>query len=97
MGGALEMHIRSLIIEQLTKEGCSMIAVSKEHGLSYSTVRRLWKRYKAEGISGLKPHYDQCGSHALEVEHAGDQYSNGDKFNFGLYRRFEARRNLDRL
>lgn len=68
MGGALEMHIRSLIIEQLTKESCSMIAVCKEHGLSYSTVRRLWKRYKAEGISGLKPHYNQCGSHQPKGE-----------------------------
>jgi transposase len=62
MGGALPMHIRSLIIEQLTKTGSSMIAVCKEHGLSYSTVRRLWKRYKAEGAAGLKPHYERCGS-----------------------------------
>ena len=42
MGGALAMHIRCLIIEQLTKKGCSMIAVSKAYGLSYSTVRKLW-------------------------------------------------------
>src|SRR3954468_1574253 len=61
MGGALPMHIRSLIIEQLTKEGSSMIAVSKEHGLSYSTIRKLWKRYKQEGTHGLKPHYERCG------------------------------------
>ena len=68
MGGALPMHIRSLIIEQLTKADNSMIAVCTEHGLSYSTIRRLWKRYKAEGISGLKPHYDQCGSHQPKGE-----------------------------
>src|SRR4051794_33886990 len=61
MGGALPMHLRSLIIEQLTKAGCSMIAVSKEHGLSYSTVRKLRKRYQEEGINGLKPHYERCG------------------------------------
>lgn len=61
MGGPLPMHIRSLIIEQLTKADSSMIAVCKEHRLSYSTIRRLWQRYKTEGISGLKPHYDQCG------------------------------------
>src|SRR3954469_11998320 len=61
MGGALPMHIRSLIIEQLTKEGSSMIAVSKEHGLSYSTIRKLWKGYKKEGTHGLKPHYERCG------------------------------------
>src|SRR4051812_39685075 len=68
MGGALEMHIRSLIIEQLSKGDSTMLAVSREHGLSYSTVRKLWKRYKAEGISGLKPHYEQCGSHHPKSE-----------------------------
>jgi hypothetical protein len=68
MRGPLPMHIRSLIIEQLTKANSSMIAVCTEHGLSYSTIRRLWKRYKAEGISGLKPHYDQCGSHQPKCE-----------------------------
>ncbi|MBE7174668.1 MAG: helix-turn-helix domain-containing protein [Williamsia sp.] len=62
MGGALPVHIRSLVLEQLTKTKCSLIAVCTEQGLSYSTIRRLWKRYKAEGVSGLKPHYERCGS-----------------------------------
>jgi transposase len=61
MGGALPIHIRSLIIEALNKGDSTLIAVARQQGLSYSTVRKLWKRYKAEGSSGLKPHNERCG------------------------------------
>lgn len=61
MGGALPMHIRSLIVEQYSKGDTTLLAIAKQHGLSYSTVRTIWKRYKAAGSGGLVPHYDHCG------------------------------------
>jgi transposase len=68
MGGALPMHIRSLIIEALNKGNCTVLSVSRQQGLSYSTVRKLWKRYKAEGAAAIKPHYERCGPHQPKTE-----------------------------
>jgi hypothetical protein len=68
MGGALPMHIRSLIIEALSKGDTTLLALSRQQGLSYSTVRKLWQRYKAEGAAGIKPHYERCGPHQPKTE-----------------------------
>jgi transposase len=61
MGGALPMHLRSLIVEQYSQGNTTLLAISQQHGLSYATVRTIWKRYKAQGSVGLIPHYNHCG------------------------------------
>src|SRR4051812_2980304 len=61
MGGALPMHIRSLIIEQYNQGNITLLDIAKQQGLSYSTVRNIWKRYKAAGAGGLMPSYAHCG------------------------------------
>ena len=60
MPGALPMDIRQRIIE-LKNKGNSLQSIVNELHLCYATAERLWKRYKAEGTSGLTPHYNQCG------------------------------------
>lgn len=61
MPSALPMDVRQRIIE-LKNKGNSLQSIVNELYLCYATVQRLWKRYKAEGASGLSPHYDKCGS-----------------------------------
>ena len=43
------------------KGGKSLLQISKDEGISYSTVRRIWKRYKLEGIENIGPKYSNCG------------------------------------
>jgi hypothetical protein len=57
---ALPIAVRQQIIELKTK-GSSLQSIAKEQHLSCSTLYRLWQRYKAEGTSGLIPHYNNCG------------------------------------
>ena len=57
---ALADSIRRQIIEQVSR-GCSLIEIAVNNRLSYSTVRKISKRFKQEGIQGLKPRYDRCG------------------------------------
>ena len=60
MGSALTMSMRQLVIEEKTK-GKSLLVISEQYHLSYSTLRNLWKRYQVEGAQGLVPHYKSCG------------------------------------
>jgi len=57
---ALPMTVRQQVIELRTK-GSSLQSIAIEQQLSYSTLLRLWKRYKAEGTVGLTTHYNNCG------------------------------------
>src|SRR4051794_24157204 len=61
MGSALPMHIRFMIIEQYSQGNTTLLDIAKQQALSYSTVRNIWKRYKAAGSGGLIPHYNQGG------------------------------------
>ena len=63
---ALPMAIRQQIIE-LKNKGCTLRSIANEQHLSYSTLWRLWQRYKAEGSGGLTPHYNKCGPCAAGV------------------------------
>jgi hypothetical protein len=36
-------------------------SIAEEQQLSYTTLLRWWKRYKAAGSSGLTPQYNNCG------------------------------------
>lgn len=60
MPSALSLAVRQQVIE-LKAKGSSLQSIAKEQQLSYATLLRLWKRYKAEGTSGLTPHYNRCG------------------------------------
>ena len=60
MGGALALSVRQQIMEEKTR-GKSLLRISEQYHLSYSTLRNLWKRYRAEGAQGLVPHYKRCG------------------------------------
>jgi hypothetical protein len=57
---ALPMMVRQQVIELRTK-GSSLQSIAIEQQLSYSTLQRLWKRYKAAGTGGLAPDYNNCG------------------------------------
>jgi helix-turn-helix protein len=57
---ALPLAVRQQIIE-LKSKGSSLQSIANEQHLSYATLSRLWKRYKAEGTNGLTPHYNACG------------------------------------
>ncbi len=37
-------------------------ALSESYGLSYSTVKRVWQSYTRNGLAGLSPKYNNCGS-----------------------------------
>jgi hypothetical protein len=60
MPGALPVTVRQQVIE-LKMKGSSLPSIAEEQQLSYVTLLRLWKRYKAAGTSGLTPHYNKCG------------------------------------
>jgi hypothetical protein len=57
---AIPLAVRQQIIELKTK-GRSLRSIAQEQHLCYATLLRLWKRYKAEGIKGLTPYYNNCG------------------------------------
>lgn len=52
---------RALIVEQKLS-GKTLVAISDEQSIAYSTVRRIWKRYQQGGFENLKPRYENCGS-----------------------------------
>jgi hypothetical protein len=60
MGGALPVAIRHQIIE-LKGKGNNLLSISAQLHVSYSTVQRIWKRYTAEGDTGVIPRYSHCG------------------------------------
>src|SRR4051794_10548571 len=57
---ALPLVVRQPIMELKTK-GRSLQSIAEEQQLSYTTLLRWWKRYKAAGSSGLTPQYNNCG------------------------------------
>jgi transposase len=63
------MPMRRLIIEQKS-EGKTLAAISECYHLSYTTVCRVYRRYKEEGASGLLPHYNRCGHHPFSPHRA---------------------------
>ena len=60
MPSALPVAVRQQIID-LKSKGSTLQSIAQQRELSYSTVRQVWKRYKAEGSKGLVPHYHKCG------------------------------------
>lgn len=57
---SLSIDKRWLIVSERLS-GKNLLEISKEQHISYSTVKRIWSRYKKEGEKGLKPSYENCG------------------------------------
>lgn len=55
------ISIRERIVEEKLL-GKTLLAISEEQSISYSTVRRIWNRYKEGGFENIKPRYSNCGS-----------------------------------
>jgi hypothetical protein len=47
-------------------QGESLPSIASDLGMSYSTVRSLWRRYRDEGTAGLSPQYHRCGKHGSD-------------------------------
>ena len=60
MGKALPLSLRQKIV-QLKRTGKKLLDIALEMQLSYSTVRRIWERYKEKNAPGLAPAYHLCG------------------------------------
>jgi len=44
---------RGAVLAQVAREGWSLVQAAERMGVSYRQAKRLWKRYRAEGIKGL--------------------------------------------
>ena len=42
-------------------DGTSLVQISAEQGIPYSTVKRIWQSYQRDGESGLSLNYANCG------------------------------------
>jgi len=60
MGQAIPLSIRERIV-QLRQSGKKFTTISEEEHISYSTVRRIWKRFEEKGRTGLATDYKNCG------------------------------------
>ena len=60
---AYDFFLRQEAIE-LYEKGERKTEISKRLSVSYYTVLNWIKRYKKQGISGLKASYDRCGGHS---------------------------------
>lgn len=54
------ISVRELIINEKLS-GKTLLKISAEQSVSYSTVRRIWQRYQAGGFENIKPRYQNCG------------------------------------
>lgn len=59
MPQAVAVPLREVIIER-HQQGESLKGIAAGLGLSYWTVRTLWRRYRDRGAAGLKPDYERC-------------------------------------
>jgi len=54
------ISVREKIVQEKLA-GKTLVKISSEQGVSYSTVRRIWQRYKQGGFENIKPRYQNCG------------------------------------
>jgi transposase InsO family protein len=62
MPAAIPLPIRQAVAERHHK-GQSLAALAEALHLPFTTVRRLWRRYRDHGDPGLTPDYARCGRH----------------------------------
>ena len=62
MGRATDLSRRKKIVDQKLA-GQTLKAISEQMNLPFSTVRRIWRRYRDRGPKGLAADYTSCGQH----------------------------------
>jgi transposase len=60
MGKALCLSVREDLI-RLYKSGVSLVDISRQLSVGYSTTRMICKRYNKQGSLGLQTNYKNCG------------------------------------
>lgn len=60
MGQAIPLCVRERVVK-LRQTGKKFTTISQEEQISYSSVRTIWKRFKAKGYEGLAADYQNCG------------------------------------
>lgn len=58
------MYHSMIVREQIIREkllGKTLLKISEEQLVSYSTVRAIWQRYEKGGFENIKPRYQNCG------------------------------------
>lgn len=61
------MAIRQSILASY-KRGEKIAAISRKYNVSRKTIYTLIEREKANGLEGLKPHYQNCGKSRPQIE-----------------------------
>ena len=66
---SVKERARAEVLSKVAKSSISLRKASELLGVSYRQMLRIWKRYEAEGVSGLKHGLrDQPSNHRIEVE-----------------------------
>ena len=65
MGLAIDMGTRLQLV-RAASAGQSLLSVSKEYGVSYTTTCKLYKQYKLHGEGGLRTNYINCGPKGIK-------------------------------
>ncbi len=67
MGKALCLSVREDLI-RLYKSGVSLVDISRQLSVGYSTTRMICKRYNRQGAMGLQTNYNNCGLRGSRIE-----------------------------
>lgn len=67
MGQAIPFHIRERIV-RARQSGKKFTVISQEEQISYSSVRKIWKRFEEKGLEGLAANYQNCGLQGCQTK-----------------------------
>jgi hypothetical protein len=62
MPRAVDVPVRQEIVAR-REAGQSLAVIAQALGLSFWTVRQIWRRYRAQGAAALTPDHARCGWH----------------------------------
>jgi len=68
MGLATDMPTRRRIVSE-AKAGKSLKRISEELKVNYTSTRQIYQRYIKSGLSGLVPHYYNCGPQTIKGDY----------------------------
>lgn len=60
----IPVPIRQVIVER-HEGGETLEEIAQDLGMSFWTVRTLWRRYRDQGAAGLRPDYERCGQKGI--------------------------------
>lgn len=67
MGQAIPLHQRARIVKA-RQSGKKFTTISQEEQVSYSSVRKIWKRFEVKGLEGLAANYRNCGLQGCQTK-----------------------------